>query len=657
VIARIRYLPALDGLRGVAVAAVLLFHGGHLEGGYIGVDVFFVLSGFLITSLLLAETDKTSRIALGAFWARRARRLLPALGLVLLAVALYARVVAQPSELHQIRDDALATMAYGANWHFVFERVSYWSLFASPSPLQHTWSLAIEEQFYLLWPLILAVVIWWRSRRKTASPLAPAVLVLSAVLALASGIWGLVLYHYTGGNRIYYGTDTRAEAILLGAALAALVTMRGPVATVRGRVVVQSAGAVGATWLVIAFVVLPGTSPMLYEGGLLVCSLAATAVIAAVVQPTGSPVGWALRARPLIWLGIISYGVYLWHWPIFLWIGRTTDLRGWGLFLAQVGVTVVVAVASFVLVERPIRQGALRRSGRRLGFPAVAGAAAVVLAAVLFATVGARPPVTISASASASASTSRSQSTPVVPGGQAAPRLMLVGNSVPWFLAGEGFEQLQTKPPLTVLNAAYPSCAWPPESNAFRLNQTNGTAYLAEDLPCTRGWTTAVASFRPDVVLFTIGALEGEFRDGRTGQWLSPCSPEFDSWFETALRQAVGVLTVSGAHLVLATSAYSEYYGIPSNVWVQADCMNDIERAIAKTDQRVSLVDLAHWVCPKFDACRETIDGVPMRPDGLHYRNQSAVAVASWLLPQLGLRDGGGLHVTMAVPGGGHPTS
>src|SRR4051812_35424451 len=150
--------PALDGIRGVAVAAVLLFHAGHLRGGYLGVDLFFTLSGFLITSLLLAEARAHGTVRLGAFWSRRARRLLPALGVLLIGVALYARLAARPDELDRIRWDGVWTALYAANWRAVVAKASYWSMFTAPSPLQHTWSLAIEEQFYLVWPIIVVAI-------------------------------------------------------------------------------------------------------------------------------------------------------------------------------------------------------------------------------------------------------------------------------------------------------------------------------------------------------------------------------------------------------------------------------------------------------------------------------------------------------------------
>jgi peptidoglycan/LPS O-acetylase OafA/YrhL len=623
------------------VAGVLLFHGGHLQGGYLGVDLFFVLSGYLITSLLLAETGTTGGVGLKAFWARRARRLLPALALMLVGVAFYARFVAQPSDLDQIRIDALATIAYVANWRFIFEHFSYWSLFTAPSPLQHTWSLAIEEQFYIVWPIVLALIAR-RARRTGGRTMPRLVFVTSTALALASGTWAVILYRTAGSNRVYYGTDTRAAAILLGAALAAWVVWRGPAATRRGRACVEVVGVLGVLFLALAWVRLSGTSPVLYRGGLFACSLAAVAVIAAVTQSSPGLLSRVFQLRPLVLLGMISYGVYLYHWPIFLWLDHVTGLSGWSLFAVQIGVTLAVSIASFVAVERPIRRGAFRWPKTLAVVPATA---AVVVLSIVTLTSGYVP---LSATVSRPDSL-RDVTQPVSNTSLQPARLLVVGNSVAFFLAREGFEELHTRPTLSVLNDAFPICAFPPEATAYRLNQSDGNQFLALTLPCNRGWAVGVATFRPQVVLFTMGDLLGELRDGTTGPWLRPCTSGFDDWFESSLLDAAKVLTAYGAHLVIATSAYSQYYEAPLNRWSQTDCMNRVEHEVAKHDPRtVSVADLGHYVCPTFGHCRQTIDGVPMRPDGIHYRGRSAEAIAAWLLPQLTLPSSGREPVALA---------
>ena len=258
----LRHIPALDGLRGIAVGGVLFFHAGHLVGGYLGVDLFFVLSGFLITSLLLAEWQGSNRIMLGTFWARRARRLLPALFGMLIGVAVYAAVLASPDELHQIRFDALATLAYVANWRAIFVGHGYWAAFATPSPLEHTWSLAIEEQFYLLWPPIVVCVLWWRRGS------ARALFVVSLTLAAASAVWMAVKYAPNSDpTRVYVGTDTRAPSLLLGAGLAALLVWRGAIRTRRLGQLVETSGWLAAFGLAWAWTHVDGQSSGLTAEG------------------------------------------------------------------------------------------------------------------------------------------------------------------------------------------------------------------------------------------------------------------------------------------------------------------------------------------------------------------------------------------------------
>src|SRR4051794_28771298 len=330
----VRHVRALDGLRGLAVAAVLLFHSDLLKGGFLGVDLFFVLSGFLITSLLLSEARRSDRIDLGHFWARRARRLLPALALLLAAVAAYAIVFAQPEELHRIRFDGIATTFYYANWRAVFAATTYWDLFTRPSPLQHTWSLAIEEQFYVVWPLLVAGLVAWG--RRTRRALAPRLLLVCGALTVASLAAMYAVYRPGDTNRAYFGTDTRAASILVGAGLAALLAWRGhPTSTGAWRGL-QLVAFTGVGVLAFEWIRFDGTSSAVYHGGVFVGALAAIAVIAAAPHPRRGPMHRLLEPAPLVGLGIISYGVYLWHWPVYVVLDSArTGLDGWALFTVR----------------------------------------------------------------------------------------------------------------------------------------------------------------------------------------------------------------------------------------------------------------------------------------------------------------------------------
>jgi peptidoglycan/LPS O-acetylase OafA/YrhL len=220
-------VSALDGMRAVAVMVVILHAGlSWLPGGFLGVDVFFVLSGYLITTLLLTELDRTGRVNLTAFWARRARRLLPALLVLVAVVSAVSPMVLPPTETALIRDDALSALAYVANWRMISRGTDYFAQTAAPSPLQHTWSLAIEEQFYLLWPLVLLLLLRWRPGRRQGLVAVVAIAVLGAVASVAAG-W-LLADAGSNLNRVYFGSDTRAVSILVGVGLAGiLATTRG----------------------------------------------------------------------------------------------------------------------------------------------------------------------------------------------------------------------------------------------------------------------------------------------------------------------------------------------------------------------------------------------------------------------------------------------
>jgi peptidoglycan/LPS O-acetylase OafA/YrhL len=391
-----RHLPALDGLRAFAILGVIAYHLGFgwASGGYLGVDLFFVLSGFLITSLLLEERCSSARIRLGAFWGRRARRLLPALFLVLIAIALYAIIngrFSTPSnggaaiDLTGLRSDAFATLFYFANWNAIFSHQSYFTQFSTPSPLQHTWSLAIEEQFYLLWPLVVTVLFKLNPRRWRTVGIA-----LCIAGAVASAAAMAALYHPgVDPSRVYFGTDTRAFDLLIGASVAMLAAARpqpGPRARARLHAAAPAAAvALGVFWATAGTQSGMPTSFM-FRGGFLLCAGLAAVVIADVRQVDQGLLGRMLSVRPLRWIGTVSYGLYLWHWPIFVYLnGARTGLSGAALDLARVSLTFAVATASYYLVERPIR----RR--RYAGFARGMLAPSAVVVTALFILAGTNP--------------------------------------------------------------------------------------------------------------------------------------------------------------------------------------------------------------------------------------------------------------------------
>ena len=619
-----RHITALDGARGAAVIAVLLFHGGVLKGGYLGVDLFFVLSGYLITSILLAETARTRTIGLGGFWARRARRLLPALFLMLLAVCAYAIFIAKPTELNQIRGDFLATLGYVANWHLVLADYDYWRLFTSPSPLNHTWSLAIEEQFYVVWPLVALGVGFLVRRGRTAIAWARAMFFTSLILSIASAALALQIWRSSKGTvRIYYGTDTRAAAILFGAALASWIAWRGAASTKRGRHSLEILGVIATAILIWAYFRLEQGG--LYSGGLLICSLAATAVIAAITHPDSGPLARAFSARPFVEAGIISYGLYLWHWPIYVWLNADrVGLSGWPLLTVRLAVTLAVALLSYRFVEKPIRYGAFSTKTLRWFTPF---AAALLVSLALISTRGAEASP-IKQKTIEQESANALQKTIDHPG---ATRVMIVGNSVGWYLADQGFTPLDDEFNIITFNAAFPACHFPTVLKERGPELGDGRASAS----CTHAWPSAVAQFDPDIVVMLLGATHvgGNRGDG----WAKPCDALYKKWTSQGLTDAQRVLTSRGARLVISTTAYSPVFGFTPEVVPLTKCQNATFLRYAKQHPEVGLIDLAKRVCPKYDECQAIEQGIKLRPDFLHYQGAGALLITRWMIPQLGL--------------------
>ena len=390
-----RYIPALDGLRTLAVVAVVLYHLNltWAQGGLLGVTIFFVLSGYLITRLLLNEIAKTGRIDLKSFWIRRIRRLFPAVVTVVVVTCALCTVFNHVM-LTKMRPDILPSLLFFNNWWQIMQDVSYFNALGDPSPLTHFWSLAIEEQFYLIWPpLLLAMVSVHMSKPNTRR----VVLGLAAVSAVAM----MVLYNpATDPSRVYYGTDTRVFSLLLGAWMAFIPDRDlAPARLVRHLGLDRLAGAakhgksksdtaeaattkpselarfwsspasidlmgvVGLVGLAAMVALTNGYTAFQYRGGTLLCSILTLMVIAACVQPQGM-VARALSAEPLVWIGKRSYSIYLWHYPLLLLMNPVANINDtpWWQYILQVLLVVVVAECSYRFIETPFRKGAFGRT-------------------------------------------------------------------------------------------------------------------------------------------------------------------------------------------------------------------------------------------------------------------------------------------------------
>ena len=355
------YRAGLDGLRALAVAGVFLYHANvsWMPGGFLGVDLFFVLSGYLITSLLLREWSKHGSLKLRSFWGRRARRLFPAV-LVVVVFALLATLTIARDDLSRTRGDAISALVYLTNWHEIVASHSYFNQFGRPSLLQHLWSLAIEEQFYLLWPLIL---IFGLSRLRRRGMIG-----LTVVLAVGSCLLMWLLYNPNGDpSRVYYGTDTRAFSLLIGALLAFLWSAEDPpLRRLRGhRAIVDGVGLLALLGVLTMFWRVHDFDPWMYRGGFLLMAIIGAVLVAAASYP-GTVLSRSLGCRPLVWIGALSYGIYLWHWPIMQLTrpGADVPMHGAPLIVLQAAATVAAAALSYRFIEMPVRKGSAQRRAK-----------------------------------------------------------------------------------------------------------------------------------------------------------------------------------------------------------------------------------------------------------------------------------------------------
>jgi peptidoglycan/LPS O-acetylase OafA/YrhL len=634
-------IGALDGLRALAVVAVLCFHSqfSWAKGGFLGVSLFFTLSGYLITTLLLDEHERNGTISLRSFWARRARRLLPAAWIALAGVVVFGATVATADQLRSLRGDVFGAFAYVANWRFYFSGRSYEQLFSAPSPLLHFWSLAIEEQFYIFFPVVLlAVLMIARGRRAVIA----AFFVAGIAASVAAGL--LLGGGVDGQSRVYYGTDTRAAELLVGALLALVLHRMRSRATDRGRRVATFAGPAALLVLAVLWVTTAQTASWLYHGGFALHAAIAATLIAAVL--VDSPLSRALSWQPFVMIGLLSYGIYLFHWPVFLWLTPDrTGLAAAPLFVVRVTVTGALAYASYRLIEQPVLTGR-RLTGRRPRFAmiTVGSALLIALAAVtwspprreiVLAALGDRPasasvrdlapltnapPTSIRVGAKTAAAT---------PPSKPVSRVLVVGDSVGLTL-GRGIELwARSHPGLQVLNKAQIYCPLGRDLemlSGYVHASTNGCNW-------TTRWPQVVQSFRPDltIVLFTV--WEAAPRKLPGAGWQSPGNAAYDQWQRREYGAAAQTLSAGGGRIVWLRVPCSG--GVPvnpgSSLWTVNTKAID---PLTGPRSPVRVLDLNPQICPTGKPLHD-YDGVRnFRPDGTHFSDAGALAVANWLMPQ-----------------------
>jgi peptidoglycan/LPS O-acetylase OafA/YrhL/lysophospholipase L1-like esterase len=617
--------PGLDGLRALAVLGVMAYHEPNLvmAGGFLGVDLFFVLSGFLITGLLLDEHRRSGTVSLRSFWNRRGRRLLPALAALLAVVLIVTTLIGDVAQRHDLPGGLLSAVFYVSNWNLIAHHQSYFDQFSSLSPLQHLWSLAIEEQFYLIWPLVVIACLS-RSRK-----LLIGVTAIAAVTSI-----GLMAFFLGNGDpsRSYYGTDTRAFSLLIGALGALFAWHLRP----SGRKTLF-AGIVGLLALAGAFLFIHDSDRWMYRGGFVAFAFVALGVI---ILASGDTIVSKAMSHPILRkIGFLSYALYLWHWPIRVFatdvrmhLPNTTvgEIAGIAIRLA---LTFGMAWLSMELIERWFRRSQLGVARFGIGW---LGVGAVLVGFALLAAPSAGSTIATSIGADQSASRERTLATPRDP---SRPSLLIVGDSVALTL-DNGVRHV-IDPKVSIVGGSELGCALllSPKAMTFDGSWTKDGTQCPDH---NDYWSKLVEAQTPDVVIILMGAWDLYARDWGDGP-VAPGDREFDQKYTEAIDATLKVLSARGAEvIVLTTPCFEPGPGEragPQHDVKRAERIAQLQRDAVDTLNQSgptvlsSIVDLQSITCD--NGFTQTRDGVAWRPDGVHFSIDGSQVAARWLLDSL----------------------
>jgi peptidoglycan/LPS O-acetylase OafA/YrhL/lysophospholipase L1-like esterase len=617
--------PGLDGLRAIAVLGVMAYHEPNLvlAGGFLGVDLFFVLSGFLITGLLLDEHRRSGKVSLRSFWNRRGRRLLPALGAMLLAVVVVTTLIGDVNQRRDLSGGLLSAVFYVSNWNLIAQHQSYFDQFTSLSPLQHLWSLAIEEQFYLLWPIVVIACLS-RSRK----------LLIGVTTVATLGSIGLMALFLGEGDpsRSYYGTDTRVFALLIGALGALFAWQLRP----SGRKTFF-AGVLGLVTLAGAFLFINDSDRWMYQGGFVVFALVALGVI---ILASGNTIVSKAMAHPILRkIGFLSYALYLWHWPIRVF---ATDIRmnlpdtpaGQIAGIAiRLLLTFAMAWLSMELVERWFRRSQLGVARFGIGW---LGIGALLVGFALLAAPSAGSTIATSIGSDQAASRER---TLAIPNDPTRPSLLIVGDSVALSL-DNGIRNV-INPKVSIVGGSELGCALLLSPKAM----TSDGNWSKDGTQCPDHddyWSKLVEAQNPDVVILLVGAWDLYARDWGNGP-VAPGDREFDQNYSVAIDATLKVLSAKGAEVIVLTTPCFE-----PGPGERAGPQHDIQRvqriaelqreAVAKFNDlgpqtQASIVELQSVTCD--NGFTQNRDGVAWRPDGVHFSVDGSKVAARWILEAL----------------------